>query len=410
MEWMERRKINFAFGDYAKRLDLICKVHGVDAAENYFNGLSSSAKNNLTYGALLYCYCAEKMADKATALFEKMDEMNIASTSLAFNNLMTLYVKLGQPEKVPSLVNLMKERNIRPATFTYNIWMQSYSMLNDIEGVERVFQEVKQDGEKVCDWTIYSNLAAAYVKAGLHEKAELALKRLEEEMEPSNRVAFSFMISLYASIGNLGEVHRIWNAMKSSLRTVTNLNYLTMLQALNKLDDIDGIKKCFEEWESTCHSYDTRIANVAISAYLRFNRVNEAEAVFLQARKRSPGPFFIAGEMLMEFYLENRQMKLALRHMEAAVSSGLSGSDWRPKSDNVNKFLSFCEEERDVDSAEEFCKYLKIVNCLDHNVYKLLLQIYIAAGRTAPDMRSRAEKDGIELEPELLNLLQIVCP
>lgn len=409
MEWMERRKINLAFSDYAKRLDLICKAHGIAAAENFFSGLSPSAKNHLTSGALLNCYCAENMADKALAQFEKMDELKMASTTLAFTNLMTLRLKLGQPEEVPSLVERMKERGIQLNAFTYNVWMQSYSLLNDIEGVERVFQEVKEEGGKLCDWTIYSNLAGAYIKAGLHEKAELALKRLQEEMGPRNQQAFSFLLSFYASISNLDEVHRIWSVLKSNLRVVSNMNYRLMLQSLARLDDIDGLKKCFEEWESTCSSYDTRLANVAIGAYLKHGRVDEAEAVLDRALGRSPGPFSIAWETLMEFHLRNRQMKLALHCMEAAVS-GLNHSEWRPKPDNINNFLIYCEKERDVDSAEEFCKYLKTVKCLDYDAYKLLLHVYIAAGRTALDMRARAERDGIEFSPEFLDLLKIVCP
>lgn len=75
------------------------------------------------------------MTDKALALFKKMDEMNIASTSVAFNNLMSLYMRLGQPEKVPPLIEEMRHRNIPLDTFSYNILMHSYSCLNDIEAV-----------------------------------------------------------------------------------------------------------------------------------------------------------------------------------------------------------------------------------------------------------------------------------
>lgn len=409
MEWMERRKINFALGDYAKRLDLICKAHGIVAAENFFSSLSPSAKNHLTYGALLNCYCTEKMADEALALFEKMDELKMASTTLAFTTLMTLRLKLGQPEEVPSLVERMKERGVPLNAFTYNVWMQSYSMLNDIKGVERVFQEVKSVGGKLCDWSTYSNLADAYIKAGLNEKAELALNRLEEEMGPRNQLGYSFLLSFHASISNLYEVHRIWNALKSNLRVVSNMNYMLMLRSLARLDDIDGLKKCFEEWESTCGSYDIRLANIAIGVYLKHGRADEAEAVMDRALERSSGPFSIAWEMQMEFHLRNQQIKSALQCMEAAVS-GLNDSEWCPKSDNINNFLIYCEKERDVDSAEEFCKYLKAVKCLDYNAYKLLLHVYIAAGRTAPDMRTRAESDGIEFSPEFVDLLQIVCP
>ena len=147
MDWMVMRDINFAYPDYAIHLDLISKVQGIAAAENYFSTLPPSAKNRFTYGSLLNCYCKEKLIDKALGLFKKMDEMNIASTSLAFNNLMSLYMSLGQPERVPLLIQEMRQQNIPLGTFSYNI----FSFFNDIEGVERVIKEMEEENEKEID-------------------------------------------------------------------------------------------------------------------------------------------------------------------------------------------------------------------------------------------------------------------
>lgn len=409
MDWMEMRDINFSYRDYAIRLDLISKAQGLSAAENFFNGLSPSAKNRFTYGALLNCYCKEKETDKALALFKKMDDMSIASASLNFNNLMSLRMRLGQPEKVPPLIQEMKQRNIPLSTFSYNILMHSYSCLDDIEGVERVFGDMQKENEQVCDWTTYSNLAAAYVKAGLHDKAELALTRLEEEMGPRNRFAYHCLISLYAGTSNLGEVHRVWNSLKSGFPTTNNLSYITVLQAFSKLNDIDSLKSCFEEWESTCSIYDARLAHVAIKAYLKNDMVKEAELVLHESIKRSKGPFLRGWEMLMELFLKHHQVDSAFKCMEAAISV-VKGNEWHPSPGSVDIFLKYFEEEKDVDGAEELCKMLKKNNCLDSKIYNSLLRTYIAAGKTAPEMRRRMEEEGIEMNCKLESLLERVCP
>lgn len=364
------------------------------SAEAYFNDLSPSQKNRFTYGALLNCYCKEKLADKAWAVFEKMDKMSWVS-SLAFNNLMSLYMSLGQPEKVPPLVQDMKNRNIPLATFTFNIWMQCLSHLNDIDGVERVFEEMIRDSIVERDWTTYSNLAVVYVKAGLRDKAEAALKKLETEMGPLKRDAFHFLISLYAATSNLDEVHRIWKVLKSSFKFTSNRSYHTMLQALDRLKDIDGFQKCFEEWESSCSSYDIRLANTAVSAYIRFGKIEEAELVFHKAKKRSSGPFFIILDTFTTFHLKNRQKDLAMRYMEAAISeaekNGLSASP-----ESVDQFMTYFEEERDVDGAEKLCKSLKKISCFDNKTYGLLPQTYVAAKKTEPEMRKKIEDDVID--------------
>lgn len=408
-EWMEMRDIGLTCRDYAIRLDLVSKVRGIAAAESYFSSLSKPAKNQFTYGALLNCYCKEKMTDKALALFEKMDEMNIASTTLVYNNLMSLYMRLGQPEKVPPSFEEMRQRNIPPNTFSFNILMQSYSCLNDMEGVERVFDEMMNGNEKVCDWTTYSNLAAVYVKAGLHEKAESALKKLEEKMGPANRLGYHYLISLYAGTSNSGEVFRVWNSLKTYFPTINNISYLVFLQALAKLNDVDGLRRCFEEWKSSCSSYDTRLANVAIRAYLKNDMLVEAESVFHEAIERSEGPCFWARNLFITFFLKQNQVDSALKFLKDAIAD-VKDNEWHLIHVSLDKFLKYFEEKRDVDGAEELSRMVKMVNHLDSKFYHSLIHIYTAAGKPAPDMRKRMEEDGIEINSEMENLLQMVCP
>ncbi|CAL0316499.1 unnamed protein product [Lupinus luteus] len=366
MEWMELRKVNFASDNYAIYLDLVSKTKGLDAAENYFNDLPPEAKNKYTYGALLNCYCKNLVTDKALAHFEKMDELGFV-TNLAFNNLMSLYMRLDQPEKVPHLVDDLKQRKIPMAAFTYHIWMNSYASLNDLDGVERVYEEMKrEDGEEI-SWLTYNNLAAIYVKTKDFEKAESMLMMVEQEVKPQQRETYHFLLSQYASTSNLAEVYRVWNSLKSIL-PVTNMSYLTMLHSLRRLNDFEGIIKCFKEWESNCGSYDMRLVSIAIGAYLSHNLHEEAELVFKEAiRKRNNGTFFKIREMFMIYYLKNSQLDGALSHLEA-VFSDVEGEKWRPSPEVASAFLKYYEET-DVDGVEEISKILKSHN-LDYSWFK----------------------------------------
>ncbi|XP_050237927.1 pentatricopeptide repeat-containing protein At1g02370, mitochondrial isoform X2 [Mercurialis annua] len=409
MEWMEKRKMNFSNADYAIRIDLIAKAKGVPAAEDYFTGLPPLAQNHHgSYGSLLNSYCKELMTDKALAHFEEMDKRKFITSSLPFNNLMSLYMRLGQPEKVPGLVDDMKKRKISPCSFTYNIWMQSYSCLDDVEGAERVLNEMVKDlGEDNMGWTAYSNLAAVYLKAGDLEKAESALKMLEKRMGFRNREAYHFLISLYAGTGNASEVNRIWESLKLSFYSVPNLSYLVILQAYAKLNDVDAVAKLFAEWKAGCTSYDTRLANVAIRVYLEHDMYEEAEVIFEEALARNRGPFFKSRERFMVFFLKIHQLDLALKHMKAAFAESKE-YEWAPLESTVNAFFDYFCKEKDVNGAEKFCNILKHINRLDANAYSLLLKTYTAAGKPAPDMRARLKEDNIDVSNELENLLERV--
>ncbi|OIW13001.1 hypothetical protein TanjilG_15450 [Lupinus angustifolius] len=366
MEWMELRKVNFASDNYAVYLDLVSKTKGLDAAENYFNNLPPEEKNKYTYGALLNCYCKNLVTDKALAHFEKMDELGFV-TNLAFNNLMSLYMRLGQPEKVPLLVDDLKQRKIPMAAFTYHIWMNSYASLNDLDGVERVYEEMKRENGEEISWQTYNNLSAIYVKTKDFEKAELMLKKVEEEVKPQQRETYHFLLSQYAATSNLAEVHRVWDSLKSIL-PVTNMSYLAMLHSLRRLDDIEGITKCFKEWESKCVTYDIRLVSVVIGAYLRHNLHDEAELVFKEAiRRRNNGPFFKIREMFMLYYLKKSQLVSALSHLEA-VFSDVGVEKWRPSPEVASAFLKYYEET-DVDGVEELSKILKSHN-YDYSWFK----------------------------------------
>ncbi|XP_010069830.2 pentatricopeptide repeat-containing protein At1g02370, mitochondrial [Eucalyptus grandis] len=407
MQWMEKRNINFAYADYALNLDLISKVKGLDAAEKYFNGLPESAKNIITYGTLLNCYCKEANEDKALALFKKMDELNFSSTRLAFSNLMTLYLKLGKPEMVPSLVEKMKERKISLDSFAYVLWMQSYASLDNIEGVEMVWQEMLNDSSQCDDWVVYSNLAAIYVKAGLFEKAESALRTLETVMKPQNREAYHFLISLYAGTSNLKEVNRVWESLKVAFNTPTNFSYLVMLQALHRLKDVEGLLKCFKEWKSGCSSYDERLAKAAVSACLEHDMLEEASSLFDEAIQRSNRPFFKGREVFMLYFLKKGEVDLAIEHL-AAVIARTEGEEWRPDAVIMDAFLKHFEETKDIDSANNFYELLKNEMGVKVIASKVLLKTYIAAGRTAPEIREMLERDDITMDDELRNLCEKV--
>ncbi|XVF72758.1 hypothetical protein PTKIN_Ptkin12aG0146100 [Pterospermum kingtungense] len=408
MDWMEKKNMHLTYVDHAVRLDLIAKTKGIGAAEDYLSALPPTAKNQLTYGALLNCYCNNLMKDEALTLFKKMDDLKLINNTLPINNLMCMYVRLGQPQKVLELVDELNRRNIPRCRFTYVIWMQSYANLNDIEGVERVLEELSNDSEDKCTWTTYSNLAAIYVKAGRFEKAEASLKKLEKDKMPRQREAYHYLISLYAGTSNLAEVYRVWKVLKGAFSTVTNLSYLVMVQALAKLKDLEGLKKCFEEWESSCSVYDMRLAVSTIRGYLSGDMLEEAELVLENAMKRSKGPFTRARECFMVYFLKKRRFDLALEHEEAAVSEINNWSPFYPET--ATAFFDYFLNEADVDSAEEFCKILKNGKGLDSDAYHWLLKTYAAAGKVAPDMRQRLEDDGIELTQELQDLLVNVCP
>ncbi|KAJ6795540.1 pentatricopeptide repeat-containing protein, mitochondrial-like [Iris pallida] len=410
MDWMVNIKgMNMSYTNHAIRLDLIAKVKGVESAEDYFANLPESAKNQRTYGALFNCYCSEKMEDKVITLYQNMKELNLVCNTLVHNNLMSLYMKLGKPEKVPTVLEQMKTNNVAPDNMTYCILMNSYASLNDIESVEGVIQQVEEGGEVIPHWSTYSTLAGIYNSARLFKKSESALKKLEELIDSRDREPFHFLMSLYAGAGNLQEVHRVWKSLKTTFTKQTNMSYLTMLQALNKLDDIDGLKACYKEWESVFAFYDVKLTNLAIGAHLRHGMVEEAESLSRKAREKGGAYDFRTCDLFMDYYLKNDEIRAALNWLEAAVQIVKEADEWKLDGDKIKLFMNYYEKEKDVDRAEKFCKVLESLNCLGVEAYESLLRTYVASDRKDSSLRERIKEDKIELVPTIQNLLDAVC-
>ncbi|KAF9619837.1 hypothetical protein IFM89_009588, partial [Coptis chinensis] len=311
LEWWEKRGQDLSPGDHAIRLELLSKIEGLESAEKYFGSLPEHAKNKSTYGALLHCYCRENMVEKALELYEKMGQLDFTSTHLVYNNLMSLLIRVGAAERVPPLIKEMKNKDITPNIHTYNYLMNSYAAMKDIDSAERVLEEMEEAGVK-CDWTTYTNLVSIYSKAGLIEKANAVLNEVENMDKLRDRKAYHILIN------------------------TTNISYLVMLRALSRLDLAEELEKCFREWESSCVYYDIRVTNVLIDSYLGRDMIGKAEMLYEDAMKRGAEPNIRTTEMIMNFYLKNRQMDMALTYFETAT---LQGKCLEAKSKNCTHLL-----------------------------------------------------------------------
>ncbi|PIN03363.1 hypothetical protein CDL12_24114 [Handroanthus impetiginosus] len=406
-ETMEKRGMNKTVSDQAIHLDLVAKARGTAAAEAYFISLPESAKMLPTYGALLNCYCKDLMIEKAEALFEKMKELNLELSSMSYNSLMTLHSKIGQPQKVPAFIQEMKANDIMPDTYTYNVWMRALAAVGDISGVDRVIDEMKRDGRVSGDWTTYSNLASIYTNAGLFDKAENALKELESKNAHRELSAYQFLITLYGRTGNLLEVYRIWRSLKLAFPETANVSYLNMIQVLVNLNDLPGAEKCYREWASNCSTYDIRIVNVLIGAYLKEDSFEKAQYLKDQARRRGVKPNAKTWELYLDYYLKKGEMKSVVNCVDNAISAGRGdGSKWIPGPAVVEKLMQHFEQNKDIKGAEGFLEVLKKSSDeLRPQIFESLIRTYAAAGQKSPIMRRRIKMENVELSEEGKKLL-----
>ncbi|KAJ8545536.1 hypothetical protein K7X08_018119 [Anisodus acutangulus] len=401
-EWLKSSGIfTFSSTEHAVQLDLLGKVHGFPAAESYFDNLSKEDKNDKTYGALLHCYVRQCQTDEALVHLRRMEEEEgVSLSSVAFNDIMSLYTKTGEYGKVTEILCHMKEIGVHPDNLSYRICINSYGARSDIEGMERVLNEMENQPYIVMDWNTYAAVANIYVKAGLNNKANIFLKIAEEKMDNKEGLGYNYLVSVHSRLGNKDEVIRLWFLEKSALKRCINRDYINMLEALVRLDALEEAEQLLKEWETSDNCYDIRVPYIVIIGYIDKKLYEKAETMLedLSTKEKTLTPN-IWGRVAAG-YLDKGEFERAVKCMKVALSLKKDRKGWKPDPKVIMRIFSLFGENGSVDDAESFFHSLRPVVPVNREMYHVLLKLYIACGKEVERLLNSMRADNIDENEE----------
>ncbi|KAJ4744947.1 Pentatricopeptide repeat-containing family protein [Rhynchospora pubera] len=405
-EWMKTKSnLPFRPGDHAVQLDLIGVVHGMSSAEDCFNKLPQEHKTEKAYGALLNCYVRERQVDKALAHMDKMRQLGLAYTPLPYNNIMSLYAAAGEHEKVYSVLSQMKEDGVFPDNFSYRICIGSCGARSDVSGMKKLLQEMEQQPQIVMDWNTYTVVANVYLNSGFPALAVLALEKAEEKMNKSDSVAYNHLISLYARLRDKRQVQRLWELQKNNCKRPINRDYLIMLNALVKLDDIKEAEVLLKQWYSSLNILDFRVPNILFRAYQTSGQVEKAEALLDQFVKEGKKPHSNSWGIVAAGYVVLGEMDKAHAMMKNALYVYMPNMGWSPDHKLVNKILYYLGENGDLEDVETFIDLLEVARPRDSDMYYALIKARIRAGKEVDDLLKGMKDDGVKESEDIKEVL-----
>ncbi|CAH9109287.1 unnamed protein product [Cuscuta epithymum] len=405
--WLKKNvEIRFSATEHAMRLDLIGRVQGIVSAEEYFNGLSEEDKNEKTYGALLHCYARQLQVDKALLHLQKMKERGLSLTSVAFNDIMGLYTRIGEYEKVPEVLDLMKKNGVCPDNLSYRTCINSYGERSDIDGMEKLLNEMENQTHLIMDWNTYAAIANCYIKLGLPMKANFMLAKAEEKIDVKSREIYNFLISLHSKLGNKSHVFRLWEAAKSNCKKLVNQNYITMLKSLVKLDELDEAEKLLIEWESSGNCDDLRVPCTVISGYIDKELFAKAENMLKDLKSKGKIVSPSIWGIVVEGYLDKGELERAIECMNVALSLKES-EEWKPNTKVVMGIISSFGEKCSSKEVESFISLLKRSVPLTRQMYHQLLRSYVARGEDVDGLLNCMKADNIYEDDETKSILKM---
>ncbi|KAI7739322.1 hypothetical protein M8C21_029389 [Ambrosia artemisiifolia] len=282
LEWLESRKqLEYTEKDYSSRVDLIAKTRGLNAAEMYIEKIPELFKTEMVYRTLLANCVQSVNATKAEKVFNKMKELKFPITAFACNQLLLIYMKTNR-KKIPEVLLLMENENVKPTPLTYRVLIDIKGQSNDINGMEQIVETMKAEDMEP-DIKIQGVLARNYIFAGLKEKAKVILQEIEGNDLKDKRWACSVLLPLYAALGSVADVIRVWDVCKSNPQ----------------------FDECMQ----------------AIDAYGKLNKVEEAEAVFDQAPVKFKRSSKLYAKML-KVYANNKMLSKGKNLVKQMAESG----------------------------------------------------------------------------------------
>lgn len=370
-EWMTNggERYRLTASDAAIQLDLISKVRGIPNAEEFFQKLPSTLKDNRIYGSLLNAYTQTSMKEKAEALMEDMRNKGYASHPLPFNVMMTLYMNLKEYDMVDAMVAEMTQKNIQLDIYTYNIWLSARGSQGSVEKMEQVLAKMKTERTIHPNWTTYSTLASMYARQGQIEKAEECLRMVEGKIAGRDRIPYHYLISLYGSVGNKDELFRIWNIYKATFPTIPNMGYHAMVSSLVRIGNINGAEEMHQQWLKVKATYDPRIPNLLMQWYVRNGQLTKATEYLNQMTEAGGVPNSNTWEILAEGYIGERRIPDAVSCMKYAFDAE-GARNWKPKPALVAAYLNLCAEEADTASKDVLVELLRHKGLLEIEAYK----------------------------------------
>lgn len=382
-EWLESTKhLDFVERDCASRLDLIAKVRGLTAAENYIQNIPKSFRGELIYRTLLSNCVAAQDVTKAEQVFGKMKDLKLSITSFAYNQLILLYKK-DDKNKIADVLLQMEKENVKPTRDTYRILIDAKGLSNDITGMEQIVEIMKAEGIEP-DIQTQATLANHYVSGGLVEKAEAVLKEMEGENIKANQLmACVHLLPLYASLGKADEVARLWKVCEPNSQFA---EYKAAIEAWGKLNKIEEAEAVFDrmlrKWKRLYSKHHLALLKV----YMDHKMLTKGEELVKKMVENgvSIGP--LVWDALVKLYVEAGEVKKADLYLEKASE----GNQMKPLFSSYIAIMEEYAKRGDVHNAERiFDRLTQVGYVVRFGRYRTLVEAYVKANRPAYGMRER---------------------
>ncbi|KAK7290772.1 hypothetical protein RIF29_05450 [Crotalaria pallida] len=396
-EWLESKKqLEFIERDYASRVDLIAKFRGLQKAESYIDAIPESFRGEIIYRTLLANCVSLNNLKKAEEIFNKMKDLGFPLTQFVCNQLLLLY-KRNDKKKIADVLLLMERENIKPTPFTYKILIDTKGQSNDIAGMDQIVESMKAEGIEP-DIGTKAVLVRHYISAGLKENAETLLKEMEGENLKKNRWVCRSLLPLYANLGKVDEVGRIWKVCESNPRIEECLAAIEAWGSLKKIDEAEAVFEMMsKKWKLS-----SKNCSVLLKVYANHKMVTKGKDLIKRMADSGCRIGPLTWDALVKLHVQAGEVEKA----DSILQKAIQQNQMKPLFPTYVAILEEYAKKGDVHNSEKIFYRMKQAGYASRGrQYQALIQAYVNAKVPAYGMRDRIKADNVFPNRNLANLL-----
>ncbi|KAK9755218.1 hypothetical protein RND81_01G010500 [Saponaria officinalis] len=411
MEWVIREKpYKPKELDYSYLLEFTIKIHGISHGEKLFTNVPLEFQNDLLYNNLVIACLDKGVIRLSLEYMKKMRELGHPISHLIFNRLIILHSSPKRRKMIPKILAQMRADKVTPHVSTFNILMKIEANDHNIDGLMKVFGDMKKKANVEPNEITYCILANSHAVARLFTVCGSYVEAVENSKSGKNWSTYDVLIILYGYLKKVKNLERIWGTVQN-LPHVRTKSFVIAIEAFGRTGQQARAEEIWQEMKSKKGLKSADQYNSIISVYSKNGLVDRVSGLFKEMMANGCKPNAITYRHLALGCLKAGLTKEALKTLEMGskqiTSSALKKST--PWLETTLSIVDFFAENGDVENAEKLFVELKNANYTRYTfVYNSLIKAYVHAKIYSPNLLRRMILGGARPDAETYSLVKLV--
>nr|EFJ16298.1 hypothetical protein SELMODRAFT_421999 [Selaginella moellendorffii] len=371
--------------DVILRMDMAVRAKKIRRAQKIFKKLQAWEKTTDAYNTMFLIFSQRKMILHADDFYYKFKEAKLKPNDITFSILACLYRRCGLHNKVVRLQEDIEAAGMKPCVCFLNNLMVSKYELHGISSAEEIFNQLVPAGSdlKRSHLSTYSMMAASYLSAGMHDKAQNLLEVIEKAMDqgsfPKLRRTYHILISMYSTMKNRDGMERVWKKIED----LKAQDYVAMIESCGRADEVGSAEKYFKEADRKGLLNQPSLFAALLGVYAGKGQADKAEKLFKKMKEQDVSRDALCYHYIILANLNAKNIDRAVEILELAEAAGMRDGRSRPFLGTFCDVLkTIAKETGDVALAETLlADWRKGKYRTDIAVYNHLLRVYLKAGK-----------------------------